>query len=87
MPILCCQSVEKALLNRLRVATSILFVVFIGPFICWINLVTLSIETNYCGIHKSAGKRIDYINFLEKEYIVCFANMVTRVDDSEQSGI
>ena len=49
------------------------------------NLVTLSIETNYPGIAEAAGKRIDYIAFLKKEYMGYFSRVVTQVHDEEDS--
>ncbi len=49
------------------------------------NLVTLSIESNYRGVNEAAGKRIDYINFLKKEYMGYFSNIVVQVSDNEDS--
>jgi len=49
------------------------------------NLVTLSIETNYPGIAEAAGKRIDYIDFLKKEYMGFFSRIVTQVHDAQDS--
>jgi len=49
------------------------------------NLVTLSIESNYRGVNEAAGKRIDYINFLKKEYMAYFSNSVVQINDNENS--
>lgn len=49
------------------------------------NLVTLSIETNYRGIHDAAGKRIEYIAFLKREYLAYFSRIVSRVNDETES--
>jgi phosphate:Na+ symporter len=49
------------------------------------NLVTLSIETNYPGIAEAAGKRIDYIAFLKKEYMGYFSRVVSQVHDEQES--
>lgn len=49
------------------------------------NLVTLSIETNYQGIFDAAGKRIEYIEFLKKEYMGYFSRIVSRVHEEEHS--
>jgi len=49
------------------------------------NQVTLSLETNYKGIQDSAQKRIEYTNFLEKEYMGYFTTIVSKVNEKEQS--
>ena len=49
------------------------------------NQVTLSLETNYRGVFESAEKRIQYIDFLQKEYLTYFAKVVTRVHDKQNS--
>ena len=49
------------------------------------NLVTLSIETNYRGIFAAAGKRIEYIEFLKKEYMTFFSRVVTQIHDENES--
>jgi len=49
------------------------------------NLVTLSIETNYPGIAEAAGKRIDYIDFLKKEYMGYFSRVMSQVRDEQES--
>ena len=50
------------------------------------NLVTLSIETNYRGIADAAGKRIEYIDFLKKEYMSYFSRIVGKIRDEEESA-
>lgn len=49
------------------------------------NQVALSLETNYRGIYESAGKRIEYIDFLQKEYVSYFARIVSLIQDEQQS--
>ena len=49
------------------------------------NLVTLSIESNYRSIHEAAEKRIDYIGFLEKEYLTYFSQVVANVTEEHES--
>ncbi len=49
------------------------------------NLVTLSIETNYRGVSDAAGKRIDYVDFIKKEYMAYFSKVVTQVHDETNS--
>ncbi|WP_371185846.1 Na/Pi cotransporter family protein [Thalassotalea maritima] len=49
------------------------------------NQVTLSLETNYKGIQDTAQKRIEYVNFLEKEYMAYFTSTVCKINDEEQS--
>ena len=49
------------------------------------NLVTLSIETNYKGIFDAAEKRIEYIDFLKKEHLNYFSEIVAKVTDESQS--
>ena len=49
------------------------------------NLVTLSIETNYQGVYDAADKRIEYVNFVKKEYMSYFSRIVTAVDEESQS--
>ncbi|RLQ22502.1 Na/Pi cotransporter family protein [Seongchinamella sediminis] len=50
------------------------------------NLVTLSIESNYHSVREAAGKRIDYVNFIEKEYVNYFSRVVANVKDESDSG-
>ncbi len=49
------------------------------------NQVTLSLETNYRGIFESAGRRIEYVTFLQKEYMAYFAQVVTLVYEARDS--
>ncbi|MDE2808587.1 MAG: Na/Pi symporter, partial [Gemmatimonadota bacterium] len=49
------------------------------------NLVTLSIESNYRSIFEASVKRMEYVNFLEKEYVGYFAKAVTSVSDERES--
>ena len=49
------------------------------------NLVTLSLETNYKGIHDAAQKRIEYCNFVKKEYLEFFSKIVSKVNEEDQS--
>ena len=49
------------------------------------NLVTLSIESNYRSIFETSVKRMEYINFLEKEYVGYFAKAVTSVSHERES--
>ena len=49
------------------------------------NLVTLSIESNYRSIFEASAKRMEYANFLEKEYIGYFANAVASVTHEHES--
>ncbi len=49
------------------------------------STVTLSIETNYQRMHDTAEKRIEYINFVKKEYLGYFSRIVTAIDDEDDS--
>ncbi|WP_105200909.1 Na/Pi cotransporter family protein [Pseudoalteromonas sp. T1lg10] len=49
------------------------------------NLVTLSLETNYKSIQDTAQKRIEYVNFIEKEYMTYFTSLLSKMKDEEQS--
>ncbi len=49
------------------------------------NQVTLSLETNYRSVFESAGKRIEYIDFLQKEYMTYFSRVVTLIHDERES--
>lgn len=49
------------------------------------NLVTLSIETNYRSIFDAAGKRIEYIDFVKKEYMAYFSRVVNQIRDEQES--
>ena len=49
------------------------------------NLVTLSIETNYHSIYEASSKRMEYVNFLEKEYVEFFSKTVAAVSLENES--
>lgn len=49
------------------------------------NQVTLSLETNYRNVFESAGKRIEYVDFLHREYMAYFSRIVTQVHDEQDS--
>jgi len=49
------------------------------------NLVTLSVETNYQGVYDAAEKRIEYVNFVKKEYMGYFSKAVATVLEENES--
>ena len=49
------------------------------------NIVTLSIESNYRTVYEAAEKRIEYVNFLEREYVEYFSKVVSAVNDEKES--
>lgn len=49
------------------------------------NLVALSVETNYKGIFEAAGKRIEYLEFLRREYRKHFSHIALTVSDESES--
>jgi phosphate:Na+ symporter len=49
------------------------------------NLVTLSIESNYRSVFEASSKRIEYVAFLEREYISYFSRAVAAVTDQRES--
>jgi phosphate:Na+ symporter len=49
------------------------------------NLVTLSIESGYRSIFEVSARRIEYVQFLEREYIGYFARVVASVNDETES--
>ena len=49
------------------------------------NLVTLSIESNYAGIFEAAGKRIEYVEFVKKEYLRYFSRVVSQIHEEKES--
>lgn len=49
------------------------------------NIVSLSIETNYKGIYEVAGKRLEYVEFVKKEYMAYFSRIVTKVSEEKNS--
>ncbi len=50
------------------------------------NLVTLSIESNYRGVFETAAKRIDYVDYLEREHLATFSHVVGQVADEAESA-
>lgn len=49
------------------------------------NEVTLSIESNYRSVFEASEKRIEYVNFLEREYMAFFSKAVVKVTDDSDS--
>lgn len=49
------------------------------------NQVTLSIETNYRGVYDAASRRLDYLEFVKKEYLGYFSRVVPWVKDEEET--
>lgn len=49
------------------------------------NLVTLSIESNYRSVFEASSKRIQYVEFLEREYNSYFSRAVAAVTDRSES--
>lgn len=49
------------------------------------SAVTLSIETNYQSIHDGAQKRIEYVDFIKKEYTKYFSQIGNNITDEAQS--
>lgn len=49
------------------------------------NQVTLSIESNFRSIFDASAKRMEYVNFLEKEYIAYFSRAVASVAHERES--
>lgn len=47
--------------------------------------VTLSIETNYRGVFDGAEKRLEYMNFVKREYLAYFSRVVSLVNDEQDS--
>jgi phosphate:Na+ symporter len=50
------------------------------------NLVTLSIETNYRNMFEASAKRLEYLNYVEKEYLAYFSRLVSIVRDEQETG-
>jgi len=50
------------------------------------NLVTMSIESNYRSVYEASAKRIEYVNFLEREYIGYFSKVVATVKEEHESA-
>ena len=49
------------------------------------NEVTLSIESNYRSVAEASEKRIEYVSFLEREYMAFFSRAVVKVTDDDDS--
>lgn len=49
------------------------------------NLVTLSVETNYKGIYDAAEKRINYLDFVKKQYLHYFSRAVILINQENES--
>ncbi|MCB1616416.1 MAG: Na/Pi cotransporter family protein [Pseudomonadales bacterium] len=49
------------------------------------NVVSLSVETNYKGVFDVAGKRLEYMQFVKKDYLAYFSRIVTRISDESDS--
>ena len=49
------------------------------------NLVTLSVESNYRSIFDAAGKRIEYVDFVKKEYMAYFSRVVAQIHEESES--
>ena len=49
------------------------------------SMVSLSIESGYRSIYETAAKRVEYVAFLEKEYVAYFSKAVTTVVDEKES--
>lgn len=49
------------------------------------NAVALSVETNYQGIYDAADKRIQYLDFVKKEYLHFFAKAVSLIKEEKES--
>lgn len=49
------------------------------------NQVTLGVQTDYRGIFESAGRRIEYVSFLHREYMNYFSRLVSLVNSEQES--
>ena len=49
------------------------------------HLVTLSIVSNYRSIFQASAKRLEYVNFLEKEYVGYFSKAVVSIKHESDS--
>lgn len=49
------------------------------------NQVTLSIESNYRSVFDASARRIEYIEFIEREYVGCFSRVAVAVTDERES--
>lgn len=48
------------------------------------NLVTLSIESNYNSVFTAAEKRIEYFEYIKREYIAYFSKIITKTNDDNE---
>jgi phosphate:Na+ symporter len=48
-------------------------------------LVTLSVETNYKGVYEAAEKRIQYVDFAEKQFLHYFSSAVILINQKTES--
>ena len=48
-------------------------------------LVTLSIESNYRSVFEASARRLEYIDFLERDTQGCFSQFMANTSDEEQS--
>lgn len=62
----------------------------LGPLLAFLqenyNLVTLSIESNYRGLADTSERRIEYVAFLQREYVAYFSRAVASVTDESESS-
>lgn len=49
------------------------------------NLVTLSIETNYRSMYDAAAKRIEYVNFIEREFQGYFSAIIAAPREEQEA--
>jgi len=49
------------------------------------NAVALSVETNYKGVYEAAEKRLEYIDFVKKQYLHFFTSAVTVINKEDES--
>ncbi len=47
--------------------------------------MTLSIESNYRSVYEASAKRLEYVAFLEREYVGYFSRAVAAVTDERES--
>jgi phosphate:Na+ symporter len=51
------------------------------------NAVTLSVETNYKGVYDAAEKRLEYVDFVKKQYLHFFTSAVTVINKEDESKV
>lgn len=68
--------VEKNLTDNLPLAFSFVQETY--------NLVTLSIETNYRGVHDAAKRRIEYFEYFKTELLNFFSSFIASCKDEEE---